>query len=86
MLAEEEGGKRASRSTPRPIYTKLTGLKKGVKSESDVSKRVLLEVSNQFSQQEASPAQLSREGAVRVRGFESPGSPRRERAQLVELG
>jgi len=85
VLAEEEGGDGRA-ATLRPIYPKLTGLKKAVKSECDVSKRMFLEVANELGEQEPSAAQLSGERAVRVSGFERAGWTRGERAQLVELG
>ena len=47
---------------------------------------MFLEVANEFREQEPSAAQLSRERAVRVSGFERAGRTRGERAQLVELG
>ena len=49
VLAEEEGGDGRA-ATLRPIYPKLTGLKKAVKSECDVSKRMFLEVANQLGE------------------------------------
>lgn len=52
---EEEGGD-GRPTTLRPIYPKLTGLKKAVKSECDVSKRMFLEVANELGEQEPSAA------------------------------
>jgi hypothetical protein len=42
VLAEREGV--GESVTQRPIYPKLTGLKKAVKSEIDVARRVFLDV------------------------------------------
>ena len=57
VLAEEEGeGGDGRPATLRPIYPKLTGLKKAVKSECDVSKRMFLEVANELGEQEPSAA------------------------------
>ena len=49
VLAEEEGGDGRA-ATLRPIYPKLTGLKKAVKSECEVSKRMFLEISNELGE------------------------------------
>jgi hypothetical protein len=76
VLAEEEGGDGRA-ATLRPIYPKLTGLKKAVKSECDVSKRMFLEISNELGEQEPSAAKLPCERAVRVIGFECAGWTRR---------
>ena len=42
VLAEREGSGLVV--TQCPIYPKLTGLKKGVKSETDIARRMLLDV------------------------------------------
>ena len=80
------GRRRASRPTLRPIYPKVTGLKKGGKSEIDVSQRMALDVLNERRHQHAPAVQLSGERAVRIGGTKAADWVRRERAESVELG